>query len=234
MIKLVNILFIFFIGCKLYSQSNFIQIEVTDTLVLAPNEIIYSIKVSDDKFINAFENNTNDIDEYFFDNKGYANKLEDKKQDLKNYLIEKGYNPQPIDFNPYEINPPLVLDNSSGFKLSFENVREIEQLKKDIQPLDYVEGEILSVDYETDSISEKRLIKKLFYTAKRKAQYIAEFENKKIGDLISFKEIGEKENLDLAMHDLYFTVLKANNYSFFGKSIYTSISKTGVFKFELE
>lgn len=230
----INTFFFILLCLGFYSQNNFIQIEVTDTLVLAPNEIIYSVSVNDDKFINAFENNTNDIDEYFFDNKGYANKLEDRKQELKNYLIEKGYNPLPIDFNPYEINPPLVLDNSSGFKLSFKNVREIEQLKKDIQPLDYVEGEILSVDYETDSISEKRLIKKLFYTAKRKAQYIAELDNKKIGDLISFKEIGEKENLDLAMHDLYFTVLKANNYSFLGKSIYTSISKTGVFKFELE
>lgn len=207
-------------------QNGFIQVEVRDSIRIDPISFTYEIYVDDSKFLRYAEDGTRNDDEA-------RNKLQEKYKELGTILRSKGYQIKNLNKENYELHSYVGFINL-GYSVTLKNTKELDTLLVELKKLDFVRASMGDFELPDESISDKRLFKKLIEKASQKATTIATLSKLKLGRVIEFKEVPEIDNLTFNIMDMY--VKPQTKRTFGGKQgvVYTQKWKTVLIKFVAE
>lgn len=181
--------------CTAHAQEKFIEVTVTDTAMVKPDQFIYQLMVIPDE---SFETDTlryADPGAYRQNLASLKNKRAQQMDSLKQELKKMGFNIFPPSLAE-QVNYTAAADlYPSGLTVLTGNTDSLKLLVSIVKKNKSLGGMVTSV-FARDEISWfKKLDKKLMQQAERKAGELAQLSGKKLGKVISViqnKETKEK------------------------------------------
>lgn len=181
--------FIFLVS-PAFSQENYVEVIVEETVELKPVAYTYEIRIGrpiDD----LFEGLYNDDDEY------------SDPDDLRLDEITVSEVTAILDKNKFTYTLSSDEDYSITEKEKKENIYvnlssldELKRLRSVLKDVDGIYGDIKDVEYETIESHHKEVFDKLYKKAVEQAELLILGTNKKIGDVIRIEQISGSENPD--------------------------------------
>jgi Protein of unknown function (DUF541) len=170
-----------------FAQERFIEVAVTDTIVMKPTSFKYAVSVGNDEVTAVIGVDTEDE----YDYKAAMEMNKQKEAGLKDFLVKKGYK---IDAND-DSNPYAnIFAPGDGLVVTLKNKAEADKLVAEVEKLGYAQARPAGAEYGDESKYDNPLLKKLLDKARKKAEFIAATSGTKLGRIISVKE-GKDEDM---------------------------------------
>ncbi|MEW7278516.1 hypothetical protein ABW636_07960 [Aquimarina sp. 2201CG1-2-11] len=219
--------FLFLLSTLAISQNNgFIEVEVRDSIRIDPISFIYEISIDDSKFLRYEEDGTrNDIEA--------RKKLNEKYVELGSFLKSGGYQTKNLNKQNYELHS-YVGFLKLGYAVKLKSAEELDKLLTELKKLDFVRASIGEFELPEESVSNKRLFKKLMEKAFSKAKTIAELSKLKLGRIVEFKEVREIDNISFNLMDIYVKSQEKRTIGNTNGTLYALSWKAAVIKFVVE
>lgn len=183
---------IFFLACAAAGLAqNYVDIFVADTLEVKAKKIVYSVMV-DISF---------DYDETYYDDTNYqeAQKRQKEKIRLKENELLLFFQSKKIAYeielpSDYAITPYYQMGNR--FLIHLKGEEELKKLHEQLLGLNYIIGNIQSVEYDFAQVSEQAVFKRLYQKAQAKAAGMATVMQRKLGQITMVEELTGNEPYD--------------------------------------
>ncbi len=218
--------FLFLFSILAIGQDGFIEVEVRDSVRINPKSFVYEVFVDDSKFLRYQENGTRN------DTEARA-KLNEKYRELGSILKSKGYQISDLNKKNYELQSYVGFLNL-GYAVRLKNAEELDQLLIELKKLDFVRASIGEFELPEESVSSKKLFKKLMEKASLKAKTIAELSKLKLGRVIEFREVPEINNFNFNLMDIYLTSQEKRTFGTNNGTLYAQKWKAVIIKFAAE
>ncbi len=180
--KIVLLLFIMVLGVSSYAQNSYIELTVTDTMLVKADYFHLRVNIVPDY------DNTIDTIGLKTDPDYYKNKLERQRQKqleqvhkVEILLKENGFLLEPIALG--ELNYKSSVPFSSV--VTTTNTKALQFLLNLSKTGKGITFNLLNVGSKNEEEKYNKLFKKVLDKAKEKATYIASLQNKKLGGIIS-------------------------------------------------
>lgn len=213
------------------SRGNFIEVQVTDTLMIKPAFIEYHVTINDGWAVYPplSVRDTVVVENDGFDADAMRVESEKKLKELKDILTKKGYNP--VSY----INADLGAfgdGGNDGYMVKLKNLGQVQKLKAELKGFEYASIRQEKANSGNKALYEDKLLKKLAERAKAKAHAIATATGQEMVKIIQFTENPERaKNFDFNIHDTYF-VASDNGLVTKNDVIYEVISTSATVRFE--
>lgn len=227
--KKLSFIALLLISFTAFSQNGFIEIEVIDSV---------QIKATSFEYVVALEE---DYDVYVEDAEAdeNINEMKAKNQDkirlttLENFLKNNKYTYVSLSDSSYEVNGRnnLFRMSSNGFKVTLSSVDALKKFASEIREMTKVTGTISKINYDTKSVQEEELFKKLIEKGKTKAQSLAKLSNLTLGKIIEIREVKEVENANFNFMDMIMKLDKKRNFGMASDIQNSNHTKALVIKF---
>ncbi len=225
---------VFFIALMLlsftaFSQNGFIEVEVIDSVQVKATSFEYIVALEEDyeTYVEDAEADQN------------INEMKVKNQDkmrlttLENFLKNNKYMYASLSDSNYEINGKnnLFRMNSNGFMVTLPSLEALKKIASEIKEMTKVTGTISKINYDTKSIQEEELLKKLIEKGKIKAQSIAKLSNLTLGKILEVREVKQVENANFNFMDMIMKLDKKRNFGLASDIQNSNHTKALVIKF---
>ena len=194
-----------------YSQMNpgTLEVIVSDTMLLLPDNITYEISVTagkTDTLYNAqsgYDENTGEYKEIDI------NKLAMVQLQANTDRIEQLLKAQKLKYRAgggraYTIEASLFDVAKNSFTVEFTSMEQVKKLYNQLVGKDYVTTSITNVSSSKSEAEEKKLYENVVKKAKEKAAFVAGLAGKKAGSIISISEVTAPGNVgDMGMGGLF-------------------------------
>lgn len=216
-----------------FSQSGYIEVEVSESVVLKPLSFEYALTVGNDYDLDAVAEEATET-EYDEDINLVKRKANQKKKlnELENFLKLKKYSYTPLDAS-MEVNKLDIFGSSEGFKVKVNSVEALQKLVAEIKDMKHIDGAIAETTFEDSAAHDAPLLKKIIEKAKSEAQAIAAGTNLTLGKIIEVKEIQESQNSNQNFIDLM-KELSSRRYTWGKLTLNKVYSKGYVIKFKAD
>lgn len=237
--KNLTLITLLFISFGAFAQNKFIEVEVTDTIMLKP--LIYRCNLYvdtyaynyDDVVVEPATGNEDDnpvvMDAY--DPQAAEEEGKKKIEALKKMLEAKNFKVIPLDESYQNIMERRSYEKE-GFTVVVNTVAEMEALKDVLAQRQDVTVAVSVLKYEDEQKAEEVLIKRLIAKAKARALVIGASSGLKPGRILEVKE--GRKSADMSVSELYTQILKMGSYGQGTDITPSNISKTFVVKFAAE
>lgn len=176
---------------------NFIDILVSDTLKVKAKEITYTVSVNVPT--NPYAGDDQDVD--LNDNKDKDTKEEVLR--LKESALEQFFKSSNITFTleqskGYTISPAAVSATDlyglatlkgNAYLIKVKNEQELKKLHEQLSTLDYINGRVSDMKYDTEGTMEAVMMENIYKKALKKAAAIAKTINAKLGKVTQVEEV---------------------------------------------
>jgi uncharacterized protein (DUF1330 family) len=200
-----------FISFFSFSQTNpgTLEVIVSDTMLLVPDNITYEISVTagkTDSLYNVqsgYDENTGEYKEIDI------NKLSMVQLQANTNKIEQLLKTQKVKYRAgggraYTIEASLFDMAKNTFTVEFTSMDQVKKLYDQLLGKDYVTTAITNVSSSKSEIEEKKLYENVIKKAKEKATFVAGLAGKKAGAIISISEVTAPGNVgDMGMGGLF-------------------------------
>lgn len=212
-----------------FSQNGFIEVEVIDSVQVKATSFEYLVALEEDyeTYIEDAEADEN-INEMKVKNQ---NKM--RLATLEGFLKTNKYAFVSLSDSSYEVNGRnnLYRMSAEGFKVSLSSVDALKKFVTEIKSMSKVTGTISKINYDTKSIQEEELLKKLIEKGKIKAQSIAKISNLTLGKILEVREVKQVENANFNFMDMIMKLDKKRNFGMASDIQNSNHTKALVIKF---
>lgn len=187
-----------------------IEVVVSDTLLLAPDNITYEIQITAGKTDSLYNMGGGGYDENTGEYKEIdINKLSMVQLQSNTDRIEQLLKAQKLKYRAggskaYTIESSLFDMAKNSFTVEFTSMDQVKKLYGQLQGKDYVTTSITHMSSSKSQTEEKKLYESTIKKAKEKATFIAGLAGQKAGDIISVSEVSAPGNAgDMGMGGLF-------------------------------
>jgi len=196
---------LFLISYTGFSQSGFIEVEVSDVVLLKATSFEYAVTIGND-----YSYGMPDIDTVATDYNEDINEAKQKANqkmrlnELETFLKQKKYNYSSLSESNLEVKglSQSIYGSAEGYKVKVASLDQLKKLIGEIKEMNNINGSILDTTFEDGATYDTVLLKKLIDKAKSEAQLIASSTNQVLGKIIEVKEMKEAENSNLNFMDM--------------------------------
>ncbi len=222
---------IFLLACAAAGLAqNYVDIFVADTIEVKAKKIVYSVMIDVGY----------DYDENYYDDTNYqeAQKHQKEKIRLKENELLLFFQSKKIAYeielpNDYTITPYYQMGNR--YLIYLKGEEELKKLHEQLLGLNYITGNIQSVEYDFAQVSEHTVFKRLYQKAQSKAASMATVMQRKLGQVILVEELTGNQSYDALSsatlnNNARYPAVPYPNYS----QLKLSIEKSMRFRFLIE
>ena len=185
-----------FLALTSFAQTNpgIIEVVVSDTLLLVPDNITYEIQITAGKTdslynVNSgYDENTGEYQEIDI-NKLSMVQLQNNTDRIEQLLKAQKVKYRTGGGRAYTIESTLFDMAKNTFTVEFNNMDQVKNLYNQLLGKDYVTTSILNVTSSKSEMEEKKLYESVVKKAKEKAAFVAGLAGKKTGAIISISEV---------------------------------------------
>jgi hypothetical protein len=156
----------------------YIQVNVTDSVILKPTSVTYRIAVGNFPLERrAFygEDNTRPSAEY----------LEERAKDLRKVLLKRNVVFREDARDQYTVGQG---DANIAYLIDVKRIEDLEELVKELKSLKNIYGKISEVQYQEESQRDAALFRKILVNAKKQAELLATSAGVKLGTILEIDE----------------------------------------------
>ena len=158
------------------AQTNpYVEVLVSDTMQLDPDEIIYAVKYS------HWSPAIDTLPTVAFDLDPTMAVLQEVRQIIQAIKLDT------IKTENYEVSPDRSYEGPVIF-IRFKSMDKLQEFTSRIEKLERIKGWVRSMLMTQENAAEKILFRRLFNQAKAKAEVLAQIAGKKLGNVVFVKE----------------------------------------------
>lgn len=173
-----------------FAQERFIEVAVSDTIVMKTVAFKYNVFVVDEDIVG----DTTAVED-LYTIKSNQELDKQKQKSLKDFLIKKGYKPQESEDDGSGIFGGRNFLGFSGLMITVKTKAEADKLDTEIKKLGYAGLKKTGNLYGDESVYDNPLLKKVLERARKKAEQIALLGGVKLGRVLSVKEGAETDTM---------------------------------------
>jgi hypothetical protein len=167
----------------LFAQnSSFLEFTVSETVTLHAKKITYQIRAS--------LQNMDELDMEGTDfrerEKRMKTTIRQNEEQVKQFLTENKIAYQYKSLNPFSVS---TAPSNTYFELSCNSKQELEKVLTQVRQLDYIEGYVGDIEYDTPVDCDEKLFEKAYQRAKKQAATRAKMMGCNLGKLLESTDV---------------------------------------------
>jgi Protein of unknown function (DUF541) len=161
---------------------SFLEFTVTESITLQAKKISYQIRAS--------LQNMDELDlegaDFREREKRMKTTMRQNEEQLKQFLTENKITYQYKNLNPHSVSSAPA---NTYFELSFNSKQDLEKVLTQVRQLDYIEGYVGDIEYDSPVDCDEKLFEKAFQRAKKQAAARAKMMGCTLGKLVESTDV---------------------------------------------